>query len=343
MRLLFLIPEYSREWPMRLLARLRRTRLNGFLSRPAFQMRVHTVFGGTLNLMRHCALAREAGFDACLATVSGRDTYGERRGPVGWQMPPTVAWRSRRVADVCVIPDFLSRLVSTVRGPVIAYQQVPLHTRADFDHTRSDLQIWTDSPLMEEHCRALYPGKPIRIVPNIVDSRAFPFRPQSERQSGELVAFPRKGPEFIDATFAAYQRKGGSFWQLHKVDGLDFRSFVDRMQTPQAFLASAVFEGCALPPQECMSAGIAVIGRDARGANFCMQHERTALVANDPESAAEALLRAEDHELRDAMTRRAAEQISEFFPEGRPKQFWQEVLAEFGGDRTVRAEVSARR
>jgi hypothetical protein len=278
--------------------------------------------GGTLNLLRHCEMAQRAGFDAVIATTSGRDDYGEVLGP-GRRLP-SIAWRQRRADDVCVIPDFVSRLADRLHGPVIVYEQSPLQLKADFDFKRANVAIWTDSPFMLTKCQATFPGKDILIVPNVVDDSLFPFLPQQQRRPGLLFAFPRKNPEFIDATWQAYKARGGRYWQLERVDGLSIRELAARFREPQAFLAAAQIEGCALPPQEAMAAGVVVIGRSAAGANFSMQDGTTALIAETPAAAAERLLEAESLALRERIAAAARLEISRFFPDAEPLAFWKD-------------------
>jgi len=322
-RLVFLIPDLRRDLAERVRARISRF--------PVIKRWTHTsplcttkVFGGTLNLMRHCALARKLGADAVLATQSGEDHYGEEFG-IG--RLPTIRWGDRRNEDVCVIPDVYSSLIDQVAGTAVAYLQHPKQTRSNFDYTREDVFIWTDSAPMLSVCKATYPGKPVTVIPNIVDPEAFPFIPQPQRRERELVALPRKGSDFIDEVFARYRDLGGRFWQLERVHGLPFREYTARMRTPQVFLASADVEGCALPPQECMAAGIVVLGKNADGANFCMQHEETAIVAESVTDAAEGLRLLEDPERRDSLSRAGHRYIRRFFPECEPTEFWRHFLA----------------
>jgi glycosyltransferase involved in cell wall biosynthesis len=234
------------------------------------------------------------------------------------------------VDDVCIVPDFCSNLADDVSGTTIVYEQAPHLVRREFDYMRPSVLLWTDSPFMFERCREVLPGKDAKIVPNIVDDVAFKFRPQSERTQGLLFAFPRKGPEFIEATRRAYQALGGTFWRFELVHGLSLNELAQRMQEPQAFLASADVEGCALPPQESMAAGIVVVGKDARGANFSMQHRETAMLANTPEEAARALVDLEDAELRDRLSRNGHAFISRYFPSREPTDFWLAALGELG-------------
>jgi len=336
MRILFLIPELAQDDP--------RNRLAAFLNRnqrlyrfppllPLFRRLVvhHTLyvdvtFGGTLNIMRHCALVRSMGVEAALVTPTGRDTYGE----ANIVTVPLLSWRDIRDDDVCMVPDFCSELADDLRGPVIVYLQAPYLVRNDFDYRPARVRLWTDSPFMLEKCRAVFPGKEIPIVPNIVDPQTFSFRPQSEREPGLLFAFPRKGADFIEATREHYARLGGSYWRFQLIDGLPLFELARQMQRPQAFLASGEVEGCALPPQESMAAGIVVVGRSARGANFAMEHRRTAMVAETPEAAAECLREIEDAGLRDELSRNGHAFISRYFPEGEPLAHWRATLRELG-------------
>ncbi len=168
-------------------------------------MRADQVYGGTLNMMRHCQVARNCGADAYLATISGRDTYGE----LGIYDLPFTKWADREENDVCIVPDLVTELIDEVRGPVVAYLQVPIFTHANFDYKDQRVALWTDSPFMLEICRKTYPGKDAEIVPNVVDDRMFPFIPQSEREPGLIFAFPRKGPDYITKTKEYYRQKGG--------------------------------------------------------------------------------------------------------------------------------------
>jgi hypothetical protein len=280
--------------------------------------------------MRHCAIARSVGGDAYLATASGRDTYGEIPGLARL---PFTRLDAHKSTDVLIIADIYTRLIPKLRGFAIAYEQSPFFVRNDFDYRSPRVRVWTDSPHMLSLCKKAYPGIDIPIVPNVVDEAAFPFVPQAERRQGELIAFPRKGPEFIQETWARYQARGGKYWKLELVDGLPFDALARRFRTPQAFLASAKVEGCALPPQEAMASGILVIGRNAGGANFCMVDGETALVADTPEDAAEALIRAEDAALRERLTRAGYELIQRYFPRGEPREFWTRIVQDpaFGG------------
>lgn len=288
-------------------------------------MRADIVFGGTLNIMRHCWVARNCGADAVIATMSGRDTYGDR----GIYNLPFIRWADRRSDDVCIVPDFATELIDEVKGPAIAYLQVPIHTRNDFNYQDNRVTLWTDSPYMQAVCQSVYPGKATEIVPNVVDNNAFPFIPQAERESGLLFAFPRKGPEFITETQKFYQEMGGTYWRFELIDGLSFHELAKQFRRPQVFLASAPMEGCALPPQEAMAAGIIVVGRTAQGANFCMQHGETSMVAENPQKAAECLRALEDAALRDKIAPKAYEYISYYFPSEEPARFWQKTIRQY--------------
>jgi hypothetical protein len=280
--------------------------------------------GGIMNIVRHATLARSLGADVVLATDSGKDKHGRR---VFRHSIPSIRWTDRRRSDVCIIPDLYTNRVASIGGRCIVYMQSPLWLRQDFDHSRNDVWIWTDSPPMLEKCRQLYPGKDIPIVPNIVDNGAFPFIPQSQREDGMIIVFPRKGPEFIDAVFAEYRRRGGRYWKPKVVDGLSFEKMALIFRRAQAFLASADVEGCALPPQESMAAGVVVIGKDANGCNFCMRHQETALVSNTVEATLTQLQAAEDANTRERLAANAFDFIKRFFPSGEPTRFWRQVLA----------------
>jgi hypothetical protein len=292
-------------------------------------MRTPQLFGGTLNLMRHCMVARQSGLDAVLATMRGKDTYGD------FAIPglPFIRWADRRPDDVCIVPDFVTEWVDEVKGPVIAYQQSPLQIHQNFDYRNGRVSIWTDSPHMYELCEKAYPGKTIEIVPNVVDNNMFPFIPQSQRETGLLFGFPRKGgAAFIQATEDCYRALGGTYWKFERVDGLSIHELAKAFRRPQAFLASVDEEGCALPPQESMASGIVVVGKTAKGANFCMEHGETAMTAETPEGAARCLLEIENAELRDRLSRNAYNYIQRYFPTGEPQQFWQMIKQRYSPD-----------
>jgi glycosyltransferase involved in cell wall biosynthesis len=275
--------------------------------------------------MRHCLVARSQGADAVMATISGQDTYGE------WGLPglPYIRWADRRPDDICIIPDFVSDLADDVTDKAIVYLQVPLHTHANFNYRDERVALWTDSPFMLEICQATYPGKEVQIVPNIIDRNKFSFIPQAQREAGLIFAFPRKGPEFIAATKEWYQKLGGVYWRFELIDGLSIHELASEFRRPQVFLASAEVEGCALPPQESMASGIVVVGKTARGANFCMEHGKTAMVAETPEEAARCLLELEDAALRDAISQNAHAYISRYFFDGEPAEFWQKTISHY--------------
>lgn len=289
-------------------------------------LNVQVTFGGTLNLMRHCALARSMGVDTALVTPSGKDTYG----PFNIVTVPFASWRDISPDDVCVVPDFCSEIVNQIAGRVIVYLQAPHLLQADFDYQNPRVRLWTDSPFMLEKCQKVFSGKEISIVPNIIDPVMFPFRPQTEREPGLIFAFPRKGRDFIIATQDAYSKLGGAYWHLELIDGLTLSELAHEMRRPQVFLASGEVEGCALPPQESMAAGIVVVGKTARGANFSMEHRHTAMVAESPEVAAVCLRDLENSELRDHVSRNGYEFIRRYFPDGEPTQLWQNTLRELG-------------
>jgi len=325
MRFVFLIPDLDtrRSWKVLRNVADQLARFDVFDEFVRYRaLRVDQVFGGGLNIMRHCQVARNQGVDAVMATISGQDTYGER----GLPGLPYIAWGDRRPDDICVIPDFVSNLADEVVGEIIVYLQVPIHTRADFAYQSKRVALWTDSPYMLEICNAAYPGKEVQIVPNIIDCQKFPFIPQSLREPGLVFAFPRKGPEFIAETKNFYQKLGGTYWRFELVDGLSIHELAKEFRRPQVFLASAEVEGCALPPQESMASGIVVVGKTARGANFCMEHGETAMVAESPEEAARCLLQLEDARLRDKISRNAHAYISRYFFDGEPTQFWQQTI-----------------
>lgn len=278
MRFVFLIADLETRqswWKFQgILGQLRLQSLERYLQLK--YMRVGQVFGGTLNVMRHCQIAQNCGAEAVLATMSGKDTYGEKGIP-GLKY---IRWQDRHPDDVCLVADFWTPLIDQVQGPVIAYLQTPLFVRADFDFRDDRVMLWTDSPFMLEICQATYPGKEIRIVPNIIDNHQFPFIPQADREPGLIFAFPRKGKEYILETQKCYEAMGGQYWRFELIDGLSIQELAHEFRRPQAFLASADIEGCALPPQESMASGIVVVGKNAQGANFCMEHRETAMIAD---------------------------------------------------------------
>ncbi|WNZ21448.1 glycosyltransferase [Leptolyngbya sp. NK1-12] len=327
MRFIFLVPDLdTREswWKLqRIVWDLRLRSLDRFLWHRF--MKTDQVFGGTLNIMRHCQVARNCGADAFLATMSGEDSYGEK-GIAGL---PFMRWQDRRHDDVCIVPDLSTGLISEVHGPVIAYLQSPIFVKNNFDFRDERVSLWTDSPFMLEICQRTYPGKEIRIVPNIIDNNKFPFIPQSEREPGLIFAFPRKGPDYIDQTEQIYRDMGGRYWKFERIHGLSIHELAMAFRRPQAFLASAEVEGCALPPQESMAAGVVVVGKNAKGANFCMEHRETAMTANTPEAAARCLFEIENPELRDLLTQNAYQAIKRYFPTEEPADFWRETTRNY--------------
>jgi glycosyltransferase involved in cell wall biosynthesis len=328
MRFVFLIPDlYPKPVVDRIDSTLRLLRFQVFRDLVRLKMMpVEVAHGGALNIMRHCEVARACGVDAVLATMRGIDTYGEEYGLYNL---PFIRWADRRPDDICIIPDYVTELMNEIEGQAIAYLQVPIHTHNNFDYRSDRVTLWTDSPYMEDICRATYPGKAVEIVPNIIDPQQFPFIPQAQREEGLLFAFPRKNPEYITATEACYRAMGGTFWKFQLVDGLSIHELTQQFTRPQVFLASADMEGCALPPQESMAAGIVVVGRTAKGANFCMEHGETAMTAETPEAAARCLLELENAELRDRLSKNAHRYISQFFPNQAPRAFWQRTIAQY--------------
>jgi hypothetical protein len=327
MRFVFLVPDYDPKGAWRMIDKpLRHHRLRFFHNIIRLKMmRTHEVSGGTLNIMRHCWVARNCGANAVLATMRGLDTYGER----GMYNLPFIRWADRRDDDICIVPDYVTELIDQVKGPAIAYLQVPIHTHNNFNYQDKRVTLWTDSPMMLEICNKTYPAKEADIVPNIVDNNLFPFVPQEQREPGLLFAFPRKNPEFIKETQKAYQEMGGTFWKFELIDGLSIHELAKQFRRPQVFLASAAIEGCALPPQESMASGIVVVGRTAAGANFCMQHGETAMTAETPKEAAQCLRELEDAALRDKISRKANQYISYYFPSEEPTRFWQKIIRKY--------------
>lgn len=327
MRIVFLIPDLKQGWFWETLEATlsRKPRLaNWSLRRWLY---VTEVYGGTMNIMRHCWVARQCGADAMLATMSGQNNYGD---VFGVKRPlPFMAWKDRRPDDICLVPDYATQLIKDVDGVAIAYEQSPLQTKTDFDYRSDRVLLWTDSDLMQGVCAQNYPGKPTEIVPNIVDKELFPFIPQAQREEGLIFAFPRKGKDFILETQTLYQQQGGSFWRFELIDGISLQALTQQFRRPQSFLASANFEGCALPPQEAMAAGIVVVGKTARGANFCMEQGKTALTGETPEEVVQCLFQLEDETLRNTLAQNGYDYISQYFPEGKPAQFWQQKLEHF--------------
>ena len=274
--------------------------------------------GGIMNIIRFGELASSLGADVAVATFSGKDGHGKK-----WfkHNLPVIKWEDRSDDDICLIADLYSDQADHVNGACILYMQTPLQLHNNFDYMRKDLQIWTDSPYMLEMCKEHYPGKDIPIVPNIVDSKAFPFKPQSERKAGRIFVFPRKGDDFIKEVFKKYKKAGGNYWKPKRLHKLPFEKLAEEFGEAQAFFASADVEGCALPPQESMAAGVVVIGKNATGANFSMQHNKTALVCNTVDETVENLFRAEDEKLRTELAGEAYNFISRYFPDAEPKQF----------------------
>ncbi len=330
MRFVFLVADYEQRssgwWNLHRAAMTMRLRwMDGWLRRKFF--RVDQVFGGTLNIMRHCAVARACGAEAVLATMSGQDTYGEK----GVSGLPYIRWQDRRHDDICIVPDLMSDIIDEVSGVAIAYLQAPIFVKTNFDYRDPRVRLWTDSPFMLEICRRVYGAeKPIQMVPNIIDNLEFTFIPQSEREAGLIFAFPRKEPQYIADTQRHYAAMGGQYWHFELIDGISIYELAQQFRRPQAFLASAISEGCALPPQESMASGVVVVGRSASGANFCMEDRQTAMIAETPEAAARCLLELENAELRDQLAQTAYQGIKQYFPSESPTEFWQQTLQSFG-------------
>lgn len=339
MRIVFLVPDFDpgRRWERlgEAADALHLPSVSAWIRRS--RMPVSFVHGGTLNIMRHAWVASRVGFDVVLATIRGIDTYGDR---VPYPLP-FIRWADRRPDDVCLIPDFVSYRADEVQGPAIVYLQSPNFLDADFDYRAPRVRMWTDSQHMLGLCRKAYPGKDIPIVPNVVDCNAFPFIPQSEREPGLVFAFPRKGPEFIAATRERYAALGGRHWRFELLDGLSFRELATQFRRPQVFLASAPIEGCALPPQESMAAGVIVVGRTAAGANFYMSHRETAMVAETPDDAARALVELEDASLRERIASQAHRYISRYFPDHEPTALWRGLAATLAAEARPRQALAA--
>lgn len=331
MRFVFLLPELQTD---KRLARLERRVFNDRtdpLFRRLFGTDVYRMMtelevpGGVLNIMRHCGIALHAGAEATLATRTGRNTYGSHAP----RDLPYIPWSARKPDDVVILPDYFSRVFREVQGRAVVYEQMPAFVRNDFDYMNPRVSIWTDSPFMVDICERKLPGKAAEIVPNVIDGQKFPFVPQSERQP-IVFAFPRKNPEFIDETERLYKADGGTHFRFERISGLSIHELAQAFRRPQVFLASAEMEGCALPPQESMASGLVVVGRTAKGANYAMEHEKTALVAETPAEAARCLKQAESFALRDAISRAAHTYISRFFADQEPLRFWQNNLQRFG-------------
>lgn len=333
MRFVFLIPDFlenplharlMREWHR--WPRLANSKLLRRYVRPPLMFAAKTISGGSLNIMRHCHVARSVGADAVMSTLWGRDDYGKLR----IHDLPFIAWKDRRPDDVCILPDIATHYINDVKGPAIAYEQNPTRIYDDYNWRSDRVTIWTDSPFMLDLCHKVYPGKNIPIVPNIIDNKVFPFIPQEEREEGLLFAFPRKGKDYIEATREAYRNLGGTFWKFELVDGLTLHQLAKEFSRPQAMLASADIEGCALPPQESMASGMIVVGKNARGANFGMRHRDTAMIGDTPQEAAQCLRELEDLELRKKLSNNGLKEIQRLFPENEPSAFWRENLERWG-------------
>ncbi len=279
-----------------------------------------------MNIVRHGTLAKSLGADVAIATFTGKDSHGEKWFKHGL---PVIKWDERSENDVCVIPDLYSERVNEAPGPSIVYQQTPLQLYNNFDYRRKDVEIWTDSPFMLAKCQEMYPGITIPIVPNIVDNAVFPFIPQNERMEGRVIVFPRKGDEFIQEVFSEYSQSGNTFWKPKVLDKLNFEELAAQFKFAQAFFASADVEGCALPPQESMSAGVVVIGKNAGGANFSMRHLETAYVAQDVSESVAGLVELEDSSLREKLSKSAHTFISQYFPDAKPKELWIETINKY--------------
>lgn len=279
--------------------------------------------GGIMNIVRHADVARSLGTETAIATYTGRDAHGKK-----WfrHEQPVVKWSDRRPDDVCLIADLYSEQVNEHSGPCIVYEQVPIQIHKNFDYMRDNVQIWTDSPFMLELCQAAYPGKDIPIVPNVVDDRMFPFTPQDQKQRGLMIVFPRKGKDFIKAVFKLYKKQGGRYWKPKALNKMRLDKMAEVFCQAEAFLASAEMEGCALPPQEAMSAGVVVVGKSAKGANFSMQHDETALISESVEGTVESFFRLEEPELRARLSKAGHEFISRYHPHREPADFWRRVL-----------------
>jgi prepilin-type processing-associated H-X9-DG protein len=342
MRLVFLIPALRTGRLPTMWADLAKRARSNPLGRWAYarHFSVSQVFGGALNILRHAAIAQATGAEIAIATTDGRDSYGDVFGD-GTRFS-FIRWDERQSTDVCIVPDFVSLLADDVQGRTIVFQQSPLHLKADFDFRRAGISVWTDSPFMLRLCEQRFPGLQIPIAPNVVDDRLFSYVPQSQRRQGLLFAFPRKNPEFIEETWRRYLEGGGRYWRLELIEGMNIAGLANRFREPQAFLASAANEGCALPPQEAMAAGVAVLGRTANGANFCMQDGHTSLNAETPESAAEGLRRLEDEALRERLTVAARGFISRYFPHAEPRQFWESRIAELRDAKDAHAPLAGR-
>ena len=142
MRFVFLIPDFlSNPVHVKLMdvwhRRFQRSSLLRRAVRHPLMFAARYISGGSLNIMRHCNVARSVGADAVMSTLWGRDDYGDLR----IHDLPFIRWKDRRKDDVCILPDIGTHFIDDVKGPAVAYEQNPTRIYDDFNWRSSRVTI----------------------------------------------------------------------------------------------------------------------------------------------------------------------------------------------------------
>ena len=124
-------------------------------------------------------------------------------------------------------------------------------------------------------------GIAVNTLTNGIDLQV--FSPQAEsRIEHRILAMSRKNPHDLAVIQKAMQEYG---IDIKVVDGLTQDELVKEYQAADIFIATGYPEGFSLPPIEAMACGAVVVGFTGGAGREFMLHQKTALVAEDGDTA----------------------------------------------------------
>lgn len=253
--------------------------------------------GGVKMHYLHCMMLRQAGFDAIPLVLGKRDGnfFGydipvSHVDEVGYKLAPN---------DVVVSTEFHPYDGLKFEGGIrIIFVQnwVNLFRRLEaHDRNKSYLDLGYDHVIVcgkyiRDYVRQNM-GIESTAITNGIDQSVF-FADESKRVPGRVIGMPRKNREELTEIIrlVRLQIPDLTYVPLH---GLGERELAEEYRKADIFAATGYPEGFGLPILEAMRSGVVVAGYSGQGAREFMDHERTALIAEDGNcpQAAECLTR----------------------------------------------------
>jgi glycosyltransferase involved in cell wall biosynthesis len=263
--------------------------------------------GGVRVIYRHVDVLNEAGRRAAVLhhTAGFRCSWFENRTRVVGA--PEVELGS---TDVLVVPEIYGPFLGLLpKGPrrvafnqngYLTFEHLLPAQRPAYDIFEAAMTVSEDSA---ELLRLAFPGLPVSVVPNSVDTTV--FHPAAAVPDRRLALMPRKRAADADLILRLLgERPAG--WEVTPIEGVAEEEAAAALRSAPIFLALGFREGFGLPVAEAMASGCFVVGFHGFGGREIFDPRFSVAVEDgDVLGAAKAVAAACDRFEADAVSVRA--------------------------------------